>query len=651
MMAETDSSILQQILEQLLAGYWDWDIPSGNEFLSPTFKKMFGYEDHELPNHASTWQQLIFEEDLPGVLDCFEKHVKSKGAIPYYNEVRYRHKDGSTVWVICSGKVIEWDADGSPKRMVGCHVDISDHKRMEERMRRAELRLRSLIENTTDAVFCYEYDPPVPTDLPVEEQVRRMYDCTLADCNLVCAKSYGATSVEEVIGRSLTQLFGTTPHSLDKLFRALIEGGYRIIDGEATEKLPDGTERFFLNNGYGVVEDGHLCRVWGTFRDITDRKKAEEELMKAQRLDSLGVLAGGIAHDFNNLLTGLFGFIDLAQSCVTDNREATEYLDEALTCFSRASDLTRQMLTFAKGGVPSRKVISVEPTLRESIQLSLSGSNIKAEVDVPDDLPSIKADRSQLHQVFNNVLLNARQAMPDGGVVAIEVRQVELEEDKLREMAAGRFLQVSVRDQGTGIPSELLPKIFDPFFTTKQAGSGLGLATAYSIIKKHDGHIAIDSDMGVGTTVTITLPAAREDTKQKAQESRGASNNDGDVLIMDDEPMVRIVASQMIQSMGYATICAKSGEEALSVYEKYMKDGKKFSAVVLDLTVVGGMGGAETMRKLLELDPNARGIVSSGYSDSEVLANPREHGFKARVAKPFRMDDLVRALDSVVVEK
>ena len=595
-------------------GFYRWDLESDRGFYSPRFFSMLGYAPDALPQSFDTWKQLIHPDDLEHLIKTVTEYVAGVRQ-SHSSEYRMRTQNGDWRWILGRGKKV--DTPGEGISIVGTHFDITARKSIEDTLRSTEMRLRSLIDSTTDAVFCYEFSNPIPIDLSVDKQVERMYDCVLADCNLVCAKMYGAATIEEVIGKKFTDLFGAEWGGLDKLFRDVIDGGYKIVDGEGVEKLDDGSERYFLNNGYGVVDDGHLLRIWGTFRDVTKQKLSERELLKALRLDSLGIMAGGIAHDFNNLLLGVFANIELARAEIDPDGAASGHLDDALSAFARAKDLTHQLLTFSKGGDPQKSVVSLPKLIRDSVKLALTGSNVKPMLEFHELLSHVRADKGQLSQVFNNLFINSLQAMPGGGELRIESRNCSLDSQTPIALPPGDFVRIEVTDSGTGIPPDILPRIFDPFFTTKQEGSGLGLATCYSIISKHGGHIIAQSIAGTGTSIVILLPAI--DDVEDAGEARraGPVGGSGRILLMEDEELVRNVTRRMIESLGFYVESAKDGAEALALYSQTYNGGESFDVVVVDLTIPGGMGGAELVTKLSEMNPGVKVIATSGYANSD----------------------------------
>lgn len=365
--------------------------------------------------------------------------------------------------------------------------------------------------------------------------------------------------------------------------------------------------------------------------EIEQRRQVEEELLRARKLESLGVLAGGIAHDFNNFLTVVQGNLELMKMELELPPRAREILQQTAGACQRAAFLSSQLLTFAKGGAPVRRVISLTELIRESVDLARAGAPVSIHTDITPNLLPVEADRGQISQVLHNVLLNARQAMPDGGIVEVTAANVASPEPS---GAAGR-VRISVRDYGHGIPAEALPRIFDPYFTTRPEGTGLGLATAYAIVSKHGGQISVESRSGDGTIVTIDLPASSAAPAVEPAAGPALHSGSGRLLVMDDEAALRELLRSLLTTLGYQVECVRDGAAAVARYESSQASGSPFDAVLLDLTVSGGMGGVEAAAKLRELDSSAKLIVTSGYSDAPVLSDFRKYGFDDIISKPW----------------
>ncbi len=385
----------------------------------------------------------------------------------------------------------------------------------------------------------------------------------------------------------------------------------------------------------------------GQIREQMQREAhLEAELQRATRLESLGLLAGGIAHDFNNLLTVVIGNLSMATLGSNLDPEAKDHVHAASRATMRARDLTQQLLTFAKGGSPVRTALSLPDLVQEVAEFVLRGTGVDCEFSFSTNLWPAHVDKGQISQVVQNLVINAVQSMPGGGHIRIDLLNEEVEPGASRLLAPGRYLHMSITDTGSGIPPEVLPRIFDPYFTTKKTGNGIGLATVYSIVRKHGGHITVDSTVGTGTTFHLHLPAS-DDTPAPA-ETRVLSTNtatlSGRVLLMDDEPDIRRLATQMMQHLGLEVHSVADGAAAAEEYARALRDGRRYDLVVLDLTVPGGMGGLQALRRLKEIDAEVTAIVSSGYSEDEVMASYRSHGFRAMVPKPYGIDELARAL-------
>jgi PAS domain S-box-containing protein len=413
-------------------------------------------------------------------------------------------------------------------------------------------------------------------------------------------------------------------------------------------ELPGGRRVQLLINAAPLTgAAGEFEGMVASLEDITDRIKAGEELERVQRLESLGLLAGGIAHDFNNLMGGMFGYVDMAREFCIIDEQAHSYLDSAMQAYHKAKALTMQLLTFSKGGAPVKKFMALEPCLHQNALLAASGSNIRCSFELAPQLWHVEADEGQIGQVISNIVINARQAMPTGGVVKICAENMELKTGDPYPVTGGRYVKVTISDNGPGIAFEHLSHLFDPFFTTKQMGSGLGLSIAHSVLKKHGGHIQVESSLGNGATFTLFIPTSSSRAEMQGSEPERAVRAGGRVLVMDDEELVREMAGDMLQNAGFEVCLCANGDEAVELYKRAMSDGRPFALVILDLTIPGGRGGADTVQELLSLDPRACAVVSSGYADDPVCRDFARHGFRGVVVKPYRIEDLMREIGRI----
>lgn len=428
----------------------------------------------------------------------------------------------------------------------------------------------------------------------------------------------------------------------------------RMTEGSPGSLLQSrtGGECFIECNGAPVLDAaGTVIGVVIIFRDVTAKRKLGEEILNAQKLESIGILAGGIAHDFNNLLTAILGNIALAKLRASRGEMIIERLNDAEKASLRARDLTQQLLTFASGGTPVKKIVNLGELIKETVSFALSGSNVNAELDIPGDLWPAEIDEGQISQVINNLALNAEQAMPEGGTLLVSCANVMVEKSGTLHIKEGKYIRIMIRDQGMGIPARYLNKIFDPYFTTKNKGRGLGLATVYSIIRSHEGHIAVESELGSGTTFTLHLPASASALSFSPLEERIMLAGKGRVLVMDDEDMVREVTGRTLRHLGYDVEFAGDGDEAIEKFREAQLSGEPFRVVLMDLTIPGGMGGQEAIKSIREIDPTVKAIVMSGYANAPIMADFRAFGFSGTISKPFKVDDLSEVLHKVMNEK
>jgi PAS domain S-box-containing protein len=386
------------------------------------------------------------------------------------------------------------------------------------------------------------------------------------------------------------------------------------------------------------------------FRDISERKKSETERLTTSKLESLGTLAGGIAHDLNNILTVISGNIGLAQiEAPVDSGSLLGFLSKAGQAAQHAAHLSSQLLTFSKGGAPLKKVVSMGELLEHSAEFSLYGSNLRADFDIAVDLWKAEVDAGQIEQVVNALMLNAREAMPHGGTVRVRARNMVFEENTGAPLPNGRYIKITISDRGPGIPEELRAKIFDPYFTTKPTGTGLGLAISYSVVKKHGGLLVLENSSAEGAVFAFYLRAS-EGAAKTGPEPRATGRpfhyNHQRILVMDDEEAIRELTSQLLSTLGYEVTAVPDGLEAVRLYERALRKGEHFQAVILDATVRGGMGGVATIERLRSMDPKVNAIICSGYSDEAALSEFLAYGFRGALPKPFTRSELADALQS-----
>jgi PAS domain S-box-containing protein len=402
------------------------------------------------------------------------------------------------------------------------------------------------------------------------------------------------------------------------------------------------------NGSYSVHVSPYPDGISVYLSDIGERRRTEEAMARVLKLESVGLLAGGIAHDFNNLLTAILGNLELARHRTPRGSDTADLLRDAENATFRARDLTHRLLTFARGGAPVRKAADIRELVRESALLMQSGSRARCDIRIADDIWAVDVDAGQILQVLNNLILNGIQAMPAGGTLRIFARNLTVRREEPLPLHPGRYVLLTVADEGAGISQDDLRKVFDPYFTTKASGSGLGLTISHSIVRRHGGHIEISSEPARGTTVFVYVPASRDRVEATNASDGGAARGSGRILLMDDEEMVRKIGAAMLRELGYTVETASGGREAVERYRSAAEAGAPFAAVVVDLTVPGGMGGRECGEELLRLDADARVLVSSGYSNDPVMAEHARHGFRGTVAKPYRLEELGRAISEAI---
>ncbi len=541
--------------------------------------------------------------------------------------------------------------------------DITDLKRAIEALWASEARYQTIFD-TAAVPICVEDFSQIKAVLTVlksqgvtdmreyldkhpELVASTMKMIAILDVNEAAIKLYEAESKEELLQAS-DSIFPPDFIPVFKEVLIAIAEEKDLFEGEAINGTLKGKRLdIWMRMAIPGTEsefDGLLVSIF----DMTERRKMEEELLKAQKLESLGVLAGGIAHDFNNMLTVMLGNIALAKMRLNKDDDIMTRLEKAESAIHRAKDLTRNLLTFSRKGELSKKTVAIGELVRETTNFALSGSRSRCELSIPADLWPVEADEGQISQVIDNMIINADQSMPEGGTIRVECENLPEWSSGLPLLKAPRYIRISIGDQGPGISPEIREKIFDPYFSTKEGKSGLGLATSYSIINKHGGHIALESEPGAGATFHIYLPAAEAMKEERGREESKALRGNERVLIMDDEEAVREVAEGFLNSIGCEIALARDGTEALELYLNARETGRPFDAVILDLTVSGGMGGIETIKKLTEIDKEVKAIVSTGYSNDPVMAEYRKYGFKGVLNKPYKLQEMSEVVSRVL---
>lgn len=579
--------------------------------------------DQRMPSESVAVVKQRLAEEFPIALE------KARRQEPHHYtfEVLHRRRDGRLGW----GEINVSFLYDDQWRITGFHGvtrNIDDRKRMEAELAATRERYRQLFEHLLSGCVIVR---------PVRDADGTATDLFCETVNPAFERQSGI-SRDRVEGRPMSDVFGR----YDRFWLELFDRVGRTGTPERVDRFMVQAGRHFEGVLFALDDD----RVVGLFDDVTQRRRMEVEMLRVQRLESVGVLAGGIAHDFNNILTGILGNISLCRDIVDDPAsEAGGLLLAAEKACGRARDLTQQLLTFSRGGGPIKQDAFLPELVRETAEFVLSGSNVRATFDFAEDVGRVEVDRGQFARVVHNLVLNAVQAMPEGGAVEIAARRVSLADGEFAALGAGEYVRLSIRDEGPGIPAKDLGRVFDPYFSTRRDGTGLGLSVANSIVRKHDGFLGVESESGHGTTFTILLPARCG--RGGAVVGAGGDarvTGIGRVLVMDDDADVREVLARMLRALGYEAQLTHDGEQALAAYRDLREAGEPVLAVIMDLTVPGGMGGREAMRELLRLDPGVRGIVISGYSNDPVMSRPRDFGFCDVIPKPVGLAGLREAL-------
>ncbi|MBF0277377.1 MAG: PAS domain S-box protein [SAR324 cluster bacterium] len=599
--------------------------------INKRFCEIIGYTVDEMSMNK-TFQEITHSDDLQKDLGNNARLVAGE-IHEFTTEKRYIHKSGSIVWVRLTISPT-WQKGEEPHSHIAVVEDITERKHSEDALRKSEEELRAIFSAAKEVSF-------IITDA-------KEPDSTVLEFSPGAESIFGYKR-SEMLGKCVSALH--LPEDIVKMpeMHKAIREGRKGFSGETTMVRKSGEEFPALFSIYPLLdENGEMYAALNVSFDIGKQKKLEAQLQQTQKMEAIGTLAGGIAHDFNNMLGIITGNISYVLTELEKSGEIYRALLDAQQGASQARYLTQQLLTFAKGGAPVKKTINPNQLVKESAELAKRGSNSICRFKLSDDSWFVEVDPGQINQVISNLIINANQAMPDGGTIEVHSENIILEKDDGLPLPGGRYIKISIEDQGVGISKKHLSKIFEPFFSTKQKGSGLGLAITFSVVKMHNGYIAAESELGKGSIFSIYLPATSKEVTQTKDRETANHFGRGRVLIMDDQESILNMLGRMLKKMGYETTFAVDGSEAVEKYQEAGDTDTPFDLVILDLTIPGGMGGAATVSELLNIDPGVRAVVSSGYSNNPVMANFQDYGFSGVLSKPYTQMQLAEVLNKIL---
>ena len=628
------SELLQRIVDNIPVMLVFLDEQGGIQWGNREWTRTLGYEVAE----AST--RDIFAELYPDPQDRQRLRDSIGAPVGVWTDFRTRARDGKTLETIWANAPLTgggWLAIG---------MDVTDRKRAEE-------RYRAFIAQSSEGVSRLEIDPPVPINLPEEEQIDRLYaGARIAECNDAMARMYGYDEASQLVGTKLADLHNVTDPTNRDQIRAFLRAGYRVADSETREHDREGRSRVFLNNVVGFIEDGHLVRVWGTQRDVTEQRHLEEQFRQAQKMEAVGQLAGGIAHDFNNLLTAILGNTQLLLRDLPPGDAKRGDVEEIRKASERAASLTRQLLAYSRRQMLQPEVLDLNVVVAEMDKMlrRLIGEHIALEAVLAPDLGRVRADPNQIEQVIVNLAVNARDAMPDGGKLTIETANVDLDEAFAQAhlgSVPGSYAQLAVTDTGAGMDATVRAHLFEPFFTTKEVGkgTGLGLATVYGIVKQSGGYISVYSEPGRGSSFKIYLPRIATPPEAAAGPQKGGPAPGSEtVLVVEDEPAVLTLSRRALEAQGYVVLAASDPIAALRVVERH---GGTIHLLLTDV-VMPGLSGRELADRLTAQRPGIRVLYMSGYPGDAVVQHGTLPSGSAFLQKPFSPDGLARKVRDVL---
>lgn len=587
-------------------------------------EQISGYQAGEVIGHDRIWDWLYPHPEYRTKINAVTCNIINKGERVENFETEIRRKNGEYRTILWHSNCL--NEDNKSIGSIAFGADITKRKQIENKLRVSEERYSLLVNNANEAILVVQND-------------------LIKYINPIATKMFRRPQEEMVLTNYFEYVHPDDLDLVKKRYNNIISKGkvqnpyiYRI-------KLSDGRIMLISVNSVKINWEGRPAAL-ALMTDITELRKMEEEIIKADKFESISLLAGGIAHDLNNYLATLLGNITLAKLYKNDYEKIHEKLESIEKAIHRANILSNQLFTFTKGGAPVKKKLFINNLIVDNVKFTLSGSNVNCQFFIDSNLHMAEIDEGQFSQVLNNIVINAVQAMPDGGMIKVAAENIMIKakkQDYYVLLGEGPYLKISIMDEGVGIQEEYLLKIFDPFFTTKQNGNGLGLATSYSIIRNHGGHLSVESEIGKGTIFNIFLPACVH-TDESVIKEEGLTYGTGKILLMDDEEDILRVTGEMLVTLGYGVSFSRNGREAIEIYLNALKKGQPFDLVIMDLTVPGGYGGKETIKELLKKDPNVRAIVYSGYTDDLIMDDYSQYGFKGAIKKPFLVSELSKLI-------
>ncbi|MCP3926212.1 MAG: PAS domain S-box protein [Desulfobacterales bacterium] len=600
-------------------------IEKRNVYSNDGIMRVLGYSAEEMKEMGEFLvEKLMHQDDFQIYLkDTLPRYQSAQDGEFIEHEYRMKHRKGQWRWLLSKESIFLRQDDGKPHQIFGIISDITEKRLSEQKY---QILFKEMLNGyALHEIICNTEGKPV--------------NYKFLAVNPAFEDITGLMS-QDIEGKTVLEILPETELYWIETY------GHVALTGEPTyfENYSKELNKHFEITAFQPAPNQFAC----IFQDVTERKQIQKRFQQAQKIEAVGTLAGGIAHDFNNMLSVITGNISYALSILNTEDELFEVLSDVQQGAKQAQSLTNQLLTFSKGGEPIKKLANLNQVIEESAEFVISGTKSRCEFNLKEDLWTVEVDAGQLNQAISNLVINANQAMPDGGIIKIRTENTEIDFKSNLPVPNGKYIKIIIEDQGIGIPEKYHSKIFEPYFSTKQKGSGLGLATTYSIIKKHIGHIAVFSDTDESAVFHIYLPATFKDFEKIEDKKKGQHYGFGSILIMDDKESIFKMASRMLNRIGYDTFFASDGEQAIEMYKNAFESEKPFDMVILDLTVPGGMGGTNTIPKLLRIDPKVKAVVSSGYSNDPIMANYQDYGFCGVVPKPYTKDQLIELLNKVL---